>query len=352
MEHAVCAKCILGNNACRGRDIRDFSNAMKSIFLSFFLESFLTVELTALIVEFFLPKGTHFIVPIRELLKKNDFGPLANPFFERLVEKPHIDRFKKTLKHMAEHFHQLQFAPPPMRHHPMGGPPRPFPMGMPPSQPPDFALQKIQMLEAEIQNLRAQNQASQITQLASLNTALNTLLTQREGPQSGKGGVGNSGSRDGGGSGGPRGNIRALFDEDGPYDQVDYSRIGNNYTDFETNNQPQLKRLRADFGRGNPEQGGNKNQNRFGGAMGDQNRVGGGMGMGVGQQRAQQRGAGMGFAGGAGPKGKFFGNNRPGGGGQGFGGGASGGAQKNNAWQGGNRGGNQKRGNFGNNRRN
>lgn len=290
-----------------------------------------------------MPKGTHFIVPIRELLKKNDFGALANPFFERLVEKPHIDRFKKTLKHMGEHFHQLQFAPPPMRG-PMG-PPRPYGPGpmMPPAQPPDFALQKIQMLEAEIQNLRAQNQASQITQLASLNTALNTLLTQREGP----GGAGG-----GGPPGGPRGNIRALFDEDGPYDQAGNSRVGNNYTDFESNSQPQLKRLRADFGRGNPEQ----NKNRFAGGpnrnAGNQRPGGGAFG---------GAGGNFGAPGGGGPgKGKFFGNNRPGGSPnagpqqmqgkrQGFGGG---GPQKSPWQQGGNSrgGGNQKRGGFGNRR--
>lgn len=307
-----------------------------------------------MIVEFFLPKGTHFIVPIRELLKKNDFGPLANPFFERLVEKPHIDRFKKTLKHIGEHFHQLQYAP---IRGPMGPPRGHYGHGpMMTAQPPDYALQKIQMLEAEIQNLRAQNQASQITQLASLNTALNTLLTQRDGPGGNKGGPRGGAGSSGMGDPGQRGNIRALFDEDGPYDQAGNSRVGNNYTDFESNNQPQLKRLRADFGRGNPEQNKGGGQNR---GYGGQNRAGGGGmgGMGGPAVANQMRMAGYGQA--LNKQGKFYGNRAGGGGGggqnmqgkrQGFGGGAGAGGGNRNQ-QGGNRGGgNQKRNNFGNQR--
>lgn len=52
---------------------------------------------TALIIDFFVPKGTSHILALRELFKKNDFGNLNTPY-ERLLDKREIDKLNKKMK--------------------------------------------------------------------------------------------------------------------------------------------------------------------------------------------------------------------------------------------------------------
>lgn len=219
------------------------------------VDKILTVEpQNALVVEFILPKGTHLMTPLRELFKKNDFGTLASPFYERLVEPKRIEAFKKKLAQLQvaliersrKPFMQprplMDMGGAPMRgdvgYH--GGPPGPAPF-------PDQAMQRIQMLERE---------------LAAMRNERSLLQQQQQKQLFGKGS-----------NGGPimRENFldsRDRFYEDkfergpnttsfsaarDPYERRDISRGGNSYGGNNSNNdsfseQP-LKRMRADFGR-------------------------------------------------------------------------------------------------------
>lgn len=111
----------------------------------------------ALILDFFVPKGTKVVIALRELFKKNDFGDLAAPFYERISDKNFTNRCKDKLKYLLNHCKNLQMGmmrrplPPSM----MGPPIRPPTGFMGPPRPlgPDPNL-RIQLLELELMSLK------------------------------------------------------------------------------------------------------------------------------------------------------------------------------------------------------
>lgn len=117
----------------------------------------------ALVVEFFLPKGTNLMTPLRELFKKNNFGELASPFYERLVDPKSIDAFRRKLEQLqtalVEKFRanvqsSNQFG---QSFGNMGGSlmATPYPYRVAPPQPyPDPTMMRIQMLERELALMR------------------------------------------------------------------------------------------------------------------------------------------------------------------------------------------------------
>uniref|UniRef100_A0A336KZI7 CSON013793 protein n=1 Tax=Culicoides sonorensis TaxID=179676 RepID=A0A336KZI7_CULSO len=119
-------------------------------------------EQDALILDFFVPKGTQTVIALRELFKKNDFGDLAAPFSERISDKNFSSRCKEKMKFLLNHCKNLQMRGPPMGPGPMmrgpmlppvfmPGPPMGRPMGPDPNA-------RIHMLEQELLNLKRKTQ--------------------------------------------------------------------------------------------------------------------------------------------------------------------------------------------------
>ncbi|XP_063696608.1 uncharacterized protein LOC134827747 [Culicoides brevitarsis] len=122
-------------------------------------------EHDALILDFFVPKGTQTVVALRELFKKNDFGDLAAPFSERISDKNFSSRCKEKMKFLLNHCKHLQMrggpggmgVVPMMRGPPNMGPPVFMgpPMGRLMGPDPNA---RIHMLEQELLNLKRKTQ--------------------------------------------------------------------------------------------------------------------------------------------------------------------------------------------------
>jgi len=199
----------------------------------------------ALVLEFFVPRGTSLMTPLRELFKKNDFGALANPFYERLVEQKRIEAFKKKLQqlHVSLMERSRRFVPP------FGGP-SPFDMMMPgppmgggrfgPSGPmapamhhqsmrppqnqiPDQALHRIKVLEEELAMMR--NERNQLRQVGSGGSR------DRDLDSFGSGGFGSGGRS----AGSAATNIRdhAPFERRARFDEDRFDRAGGNAVRFD-----------------------------------------------------------------------------------------------------------------------
>lgn len=252
------------------------------------------------------------MTPLRELFKKNDFGALASPFYERLVEPKRIEGFKKKLQQL--HISLMERArrfgpfggPPPFDMMMAGGgmPPRPMmggrfghgPMGgMPPmrGQPPpapypDQAMQRINALERELALMRsersklgnASGDSGPGGAFGRANTDRSRFDSRFDDPFENRGA---------GGSGGAAAAVATSgrFDQDifdlpprhsfEPFDRTARHAFSDNF-----NEQP-LKRMRPDFGRndtadrfepfdrfgGGGNSGGNSSGNRFGGNQKD-----------------------------------------------------------------------------------